>query len=632
MSQNFTKLILVPLFICIIGSNVGYSQNSVLVNFGTTDCYLSSSPAFSFIKNPLGASPSVISSCNVSAQEIDIYGVFVAYNPKNNKIYMADIRDGIDTKVWIIDMGLPSNITCPLIPAFPTYTLNYVSNNFEFDNNGNLWSLSNYNSATGRCSIDELDVTTGTVLSTRLLQFPVGAYPNTIFTGDICITTNGRMFATLGDSPSRLYEISNYSATGTIGATYLQTLPNVCYGIAYLNGQLELTGSDFSNCYYFNYSISGNTLGGQTTFQNNQSPIDNTSITPSIGVTKQLLNATTINSNTADLSYEVYVRNMGNTVLNNVNVADNLGTAFGAANVSNVTTSFSPGGNPAGLTLNASYNGTTNTLLLNSGQTLANYTTSNPYYFKIQVNCRVTNLISGTTYYNSAVGQGTLGTGITLTNVADSSNNGASTVIDPNNNGNPGDLNENIPTPFNFSLVPINFINITASFVNKTTSVVRWAVATPTVNANKFEIEFSTDGRLWTMLGTLPINNPNQGHYQFVHQSIPLGTLYYRIKEIDNNGPYVYSRIALLNNKADGSDFVIFPNPANNYIQISAPKNTILDKTTIELYDAKGRKLLQKQLTASSMEINIGTLPDGNYVIKVISSEKVTTQKLLILH
>lgn len=632
MNQNFTKHLLLLIFVCLMYSKSMYSQNSVLVNFGTTDCYNSISPAFSFIKDPLGASPTVISSCNVSAQEPDIYGVFVAYNPKNNKVYMADIRNGINTKVWIIDMGLPSNITCPLIPGFPTYTLNYVSNNFEFDNNGNLWSLSNYNSVTGRCNMDELDVTTGTVLSTRILQFPAGSYPNTIFTGDICITTNGRMFATLGDGPSRIYEITNYSASGTISATYLKTLPNVCYGIAYLNGKLELTGSDFSDCYYFNYSISANTLGGQTAFQNNQSPIDNTSITPSVGVTKELISATNVNSNTADLTYEVYLRNMGNTVLNNINVTDDLGAAFGAANVSNVTTSFAVGGNPAGLTLNASYNGTTNTSLLNSGQTLANYTTTNPYFFKIRVNCRVTNLVNGTIYYNSAVGKGAIGNGITLINVSDSSNNGNAGVIDPNNNGNPGDVGENIPTPYSFNLVPIDFLNITASFVNRTTSVVRWAVATPTINAAKFEIEFSSNGSVWTKLGELSIMNPNQGHYQYVHQNIPTGTLYYRIKEIDNNGPYVYSRIALLNNNPNGSDFVIFPNPANNYIQISAPKNTVLEKTSIELYDAKGRKLLHKSMTASSMEINIASLPDGSYVIKIISSDKVRTEKLLILH
>jgi len=54
---------------------------------------------------------------------------------------------------------------------------------------------------------------------------------------------NGRMFATLGSNPSRLYEISNYSSTTTnASASYLTTLPQNCFGIAYLNGQLEITG------------------------------------------------------------------------------------------------------------------------------------------------------------------------------------------------------------------------------------------------------------------------------------------------------------------------------------------------------------------------------------------------------
>jgi len=562
--------------------------------------------------------------------------VFIAYNPRSNKIYVADVRSGIDTKIWVLDMGLPLNIACPVIPVAPTYSYSYVSNNFEFDNNGDLWSFSNYNPTTGRCNMDKFDVATGTVINTRVLQFPAGSFPTSISSGDLTILPNGRMFATLGSSPSRLYEILNYSSNaGNANASFLQTMPQNCYGIAFLNGQLEITGIDFSSsCYYFDYNISTNTLGQQKPFQVAQGPIDNTSFTPSPGVTKQLVNAVKINDNTADLTYEVFVKNIGNTIINNINVTDDLGSVFGAANVSNVTTSFVAGANAGALRLNAFYNGITNINLLGAAQNLPNQTLNNTdYFFKVLIQCRVTNLNAATTYLNSAIGRGSIGNAgnTSLINVADSSNNGTEAVVDPNNNGNAGEKDENIPTPFNFGVLPVRFISVAGNLLNKNTASLLWVVATPTVNAERFELEFSTNGTNWTTITNIAITNANQAVFQFTHQQIPAGRLYYRIRQVDNDGSYVYSRIVLLHNKPTQASLVVLPNPANAYLQI-ATSLFINGPTTIELYDASGRLVLSKRMTSSTEEINTSQLPVGTYLLKLLQNESVETKKILIVH
>ena len=192
--------------------------------------------------------------------------------------------------------------------------------------------FSGYNSTTGQCNLDKFDVNTGTVISSKVLQFPQGNFPTSINSGDLTILPNGRLFATLGSGVCQLYEITNYNTpSGNAVATYLQTLPKDCYGIAFLNGNLELTGSDFNNgCYYYDYNISTNVLGPEKVFQNGELPIDNTSFTPSVGSTKRLLSATKINNNTADLVYEVYAENMGNVIINNISLSDDLAAAFGA--------------------------------------------------------------------------------------------------------------------------------------------------------------------------------------------------------------------------------------------------------------------------------------------------------------
>jgi hypothetical protein len=635
MCKLFTKYFLSLFFTCSVLSLSSFAQNSILVNLGSATCSNPLAPTFSLTRNPLDSTSSILTLCDLSQQLPDYFNAFIAYNPKDNKIYIDDVRLGDSSKVWVLDAGLPGNITCPAsIPLTPTYEYSFVPNNFEFDNNGNLWSFSNYDPTTGLCTMNNFDVTNGNSLFTKQLQFPISILPNTLSSGDVTILPNGRMFVVFGNFPSQLYEVTNYNAsTDTATATFLQTMPQNTYGLAYLNGLLEITGTDeVSSCYYYTYDFSNNILSAPQAFQNGQSPIDNTSITPTVGVTKQLVTATKVNDNTADLTYYVYVRNMGNVLLNNINVSDDLATAYGAVNVSNVTTSFVAGQNNANLTLNASYNGVTDTFLLSPGQVLPNLISNDSnYFFKLQINCRVTNLNTTTTYLNSAIGSASIGSGLSLIDVSDSSNNGTPDVVDPNNNDNPGDPGENVPTPFNFAnIVPVHFVNATAALANSSTSIIKWTVATPTTNASAFEIEYSKDGISWAMLAQVNVVNTNQANYQYQQQNIPSGNLYYRIKEIDDNGYATYSRVVSLNNNKNGG-YVIFPNPANNYIEVSAPYG-ISGNSEIELFDAIGRKLIDNTITTSTAELNTTHLPNGTYLLRIKNSETITTQKVLIAH
>ena len=190
---------------------------------------------------------------------------------------------------------------------------------------------------------------------------------------------------------------------------------------------------------------------------------------------------------------------------------------------------------------------------------------------------------------------------------------------------------ENVPTPFNFGALPVKFISITASLVDKTSAMVKWVVATPATGSDKFEVEYSADGIKWNDIGTVKISNSNQGNYQFLHASIPPGNLYYRIKEVDKDGAFVYSNIVLLRNSNTSGNFIIYPNPANNYIAISGVSNGA-GKTQIILYDAVGRRLTSSIMTASTENINTAGLPDGAYLLKIINNGTVMTQKVLVMH
>lgn len=614
----------------------GNGQNSVLVNFGANNCSSSTDAGFSFIKDPLSASPLLLSECPMTSQMPNYFSVFVAYNPKNNKVYIADIRTGLETKIWLMDIGLPGSIGCPAsIPVNPDYSYSYISNNFEFDNNGDLWSFSNYDPVLGQCNLDKFDVNTGLVINTRRLQFPAGNIPSTISSGDLCILPNGRMFATLGSAPSRLYEIVNYSGTASATANYLTQLPRDCYGIAFINGILEITGNDFfSQCYYFDYNITTGVLGPQKPFQAGQSPIDNTSFTPAIGCTKRLAGATRVNNNTYDLTYEIYAENMGNVILNNISLTDDLGAVFGSANVSNVSTAFVPGSNAAGLILNPAYNGTTNINLLQPGQNLANRIQNNRnYYVKLRISCRVSGLNSTTTYNNNAVCSGSIGNAAnnSLAAVTDISNNGDSTQVDPNKNGVANETGENIPTPFSFSLVPVKFLGLTARMINSRDAEVRWQVATPMENAASFTVEYSADALRWNALATLAITDRYRGDYRYAHNGVSYPKGFYRIRQTDQDGTFIYSNTVMLRRQGNGTPLMISPNPADGFIQING-FTEVRTPGTIELMDMSGRKLFVTTCTGGSMRIPVSRFSDGCYALIYVQDGERTVQKVMIRH
>lgn len=613
-----------------------FAQNSVLVNFGSSTCS-GAVPSFSLIGNPLGAVPNTLAGCGLGAQLPNYYSVFIAYNPSNNKIYVADVRTGARTDIWLLDVGLPTSIACPpVIPVSPTYSYSYTSNNFEFDNNGDLWSFSNYNPNTGQCNIDKFDVNTGNVLSSKVLQFPAGNFPTTIASGDLTILPNGRMFAVLGNGTCRLYEITNYNtSSGNAVASFLRVMPKDCYGICYLNGLLELTGMDFgSNCYYYDYDIVSGTLGSEKPFQNGQAPIDNTSFTPSLGCTKKLVSAARVNSNTADLVYEIYLENLGNVILNNVNINEDLSAVFGNGNVSNVSAQFLPGANAAGISLNPAFNGTTVKTLFNPGQQLPNKVRNNPNYFvKLQVACRATNLSTQTTYLNSAIASAQVGAASPLTtlNVADSSNNGDSTFTDPNKNGNSGDAGEDEPTPFSFGALPVKFLQVNGTLQADGSARVRWQVATPMENADLFDVEFSRDGRSWQSIGTLSISNYLRGEWEWTHPQVPTGRLYYRIRQVDKDGTVTYSRIVVLSNQAGASGILLYPNPAGDLLQVLSPV-PVQQPAQLELYDAAGRLLLRDSWNGSTHAIPTHTYPNGTYFLKLLLKDAAETRRVIIRH
>jgi hypothetical protein len=79
-------------------------------------------------------------------------------------------------------------------------------------------------------------------------------------------------------------------------------------------------------------------------------------------------------------------------------------------------------------------------------------------------------------------------------------------------------------------------------------------------------------------------------------------------------------------------DFIISPNPATNNIRITA--NEILNgKATVKVFDLMGREVYSVNTTNTgyiNIPVDVSSIKDGQYVVKLIGASKQFTQKLVI--
>ena len=144
-------------------------------------------------------------------------------------------------------------------------------------------------------------------------------------------------------------------------------------------------------------------------------------------------------------------------------------------------------------------------------------------------------------------------------------------------------------------------------------------------NFSHFEIEKSKGDNNFESIGIINANNnPAIHEYAFQDETPNKGINFYRLKLVDIDGDFKYSKIEpiLFSNK---SAITVYPNPAKNEIRILSSKKII----SIEITDVLG-KLVKRITVNTDNRYNINDLQQGIHFIKITDEEKATVTKLLV--
>ncbi len=175
------------------------------------------------------------------------------------------------------------------------------------------------------------------------------------------------------------------------------------------------------------------------------------------------------------------------------------------------------------------------------------------------------------------------------------------------------------------NIVPVLWSYVKAQLINKQ-ALLSWATAQE-INAQKFEIEHSTDGRTFVKIGAVAAaENTNSGtNYSFTHLQPIIGINYYRIKQIDNDGGFTYSAIVsvLLNSNLEKT--LIAPNPVNDVLNLIEPKPVFVN--TVTIYNTTGSLLLRKAFNSPLQvySLYVNNLPAGRYLVRVVYKNETKT-------
>ena len=155
------------------------------------------------------------------------------------------------------------------------------------------------------------------------------------------------------------------------------------------------------------------------------------------------------------------------------------------------------------------------------------------------------------------------------------------------------------------AVLPVELLTFTG-YNKSAVNVLNWTTAHE-VNNKGFQVErLNIQTQTWDNLGFIAANN-KAGTYQFTDNT-PLSTSYYRLRQIDNDGKEMYSKVISVSLK--GSDKLkVYPNPVSDLLIVETELTS-----DFQILNLLGQQVMNGK---AAQRIDVSALPQGAYFLKM---------------
>jgi hypothetical protein len=132
--------------------------------------------------------------------------------------------------------------------------------------------------------------------------------------------------------------------------------------------------------------------------------------------------------------------------------------------------------------------------------------------------------------------------------------------------------------------LPIKVKSFTAQSQNDNSVLLRWTSVFE-ANSSKYIVQRSADGRNFTDISEVKAagNSVNAINYSYADRQMANGSAYYRLKLVDIDGSFDYTKIIYINNGQAGLvPLSVFPNPFRSEVQLKGVASLMLTAKTSE--------------------------------------------------
>ncbi len=175
--------------------------------------------------------------------------------------------------------------------------------------------------------------------------------------------------------------------------------------------------------------------------------------------------------------------------------------------------------------------------------------------------------------------------------------------------------------------LPVTLTQFMARTSENNTSLLQWATSSET-NSDYFEIEQSTNSKNWKKIAEVAAKGESGElhNYNYTHTTPNAGNNYYRLKQVDKDRSFAYSRIVSLQHNHIDNLSLLYPNPVSDRLYIKDNGKAV----NVELLDLSGKAVL---VTSHNLDegIPLHNVNNGIYLVKVLDANgRSVTQKVVV--
>jgi hypothetical protein len=186
------------------------------------------------------------------------------------------------------------------------------------------------------------------------------------------------------------------------------------------------------------------------------------------------------------------------------------------------------------------------------------------------------------------------------------------------------------------TILPVVLSSLTATYNSTGYTLISWSTSNQ-VNASYFEVERSSDATHFTPVGQVFVNQSSDPVHNYSYNDnlagINSSVLYYRLKLVDADGHYGYSKVVAIDMDQNDTKMSVYPNPATDYavlkIFTEKPNTAIL-----RMLDESGKAIRSGSYSLSRgnnsvMVDQLSMLPKGMYIVQILVNNNLYNQKLI---